>query len=58
MTRGGAGPSYYSTIACGGKVKVNTPPPVPSGVTSSKDIVSASGEQVIFTISSDLDVDG
>ena len=58
VTKGEAGPSYYSTIACGGKVKINTPPPAPSEVTSSKDIVSTSGEQVTFTIFSEMDVDG
>ena len=58
VAKGKAGSNYDSTIACGGKVKINTPPPTPSEVTASKNIVSTSGDQVTFTISSEQDVDG
>lgn len=58
VTKGSAGSSYYSGIAIGGSVKVNSLPTKPLGGTVSPTLVPASGGTVTFNITPGTDSDG
>ena len=58
VTKGTAGSSYYSGIATGGSVKVNSLPTKPLGGTVSPTLVPASGGTVTFNITPGIDSDG
>lgn len=58
VTKGSAGSSYYSEIAPGGSVKVNSLPTKPLGGTVSPTLVPASGGTVTFNITPGTDSDG
>ena len=58
VTKGSAGSSYYSGIATGGSVKVNSLPTKPLGGTVSPTLVPASGGTVTFNITPGTDSDG
>lgn len=56
VTKGSAGLSWYSSIATGGLVTINSLPSAPT-VTASRTIVPSGGGSVTFTLSA-TDVDG
>lgn len=58
VTKGSAGSSYYSGIATGGNVKINSKPTKPLGGTVSPTIIPAAGGTVAFTVSPGNDSDG
>ena len=58
VTKGSAGSSYYSGIAIGGNVKINSKPSKPLGGSVSPAIIPAAGGTVTFTVSPGSDSDG
>lgn len=58
VTKGSAGSSYYSNIATGGNVKVNSKPSKPLSGTVSPTKIPAAGGTVTFTVSPGSDPDG
>lgn len=58
VTKGSAGPSYYSGIRTGGSVKINSKPTKPLSGSVSPTIIPAAGGTVTFTVSPGNDSDG
>lgn len=57
VTKGSAGSNYYSRIATGGNVKINSKPSKPLGGSVSPTIIPAAGGTVTFTVSPGSDSD-
>lgn len=56
VVKGGAGPSFYSPIATGGLVTINSLPSAPT-VVASETTIPSTGGNVVFTLSA-TDIDG